>query len=146
MTYHVRSPRTPRVMSVTGASRRIALAQALDAEITAKRSGDEHAAILLLMMLQNRGDDAGKREARPVQSVDEARLSTIGRFVPNICAPSLEISEVAARGNLEPLPYPRRKDLQVVGVRARESCVTGCEPHNAIWKLQQLENLFRVAG
>src|SRR3954467_6892930 len=105
MTYHVRSPRTPRVMSVTGASRRIALAQALDAEITAKRSGDEHAAILLLMMLQNRGDDPRKREPRAVERVDEAWLAAVGGLVTNVGPARLEVGEVAARRNFQPLPY-----------------------------------------
>src|SRR4029079_6585024 len=101
------------------------LSEALGAEIGAERSGDEHAAILLLMVLQNRGDDTRKRQSRSVQGVNETRLPAARRLVADIRAARLEVGEVAAGGNLEPLADAGGLDLEIVGVCAREAVVSG---------------------
>src|SRR5207244_13539629 len=107
-------------------------AQELSAEVLAERSGDADTAILLLMVLEDRGDDAGEREPRAVESVNEARLSAFGRLVPDVGAASLEVGEVAARGDLEPFPDAGRVTLQIVGVGAGKSGVARSQSNDAI--------------
>src|ERR1700741_4366171 len=98
------------------------------------------------MLLENRGDDAWKRQPRTVESVDEARLPALSGFVANIPTPCLEIGEVAARRHLEPLADPWRVRFQIIGVRAGKACVAGCKPDHPIRELEQLQNFFGVSG
>src|SRR5712671_4217017 len=76
--------------------------------------------------------------------MDEARLSTARGFVPDVGAACLEVGEVAARRNLEPLPHSRRVNLEIIGMSAREPGIAGREPDHTIRQLQKLEYVFRV--
>src|SRR5512132_2788454 len=113
MTYHESSARTPSVTSVTGASRRIgrALPEAVCAEVRAERRGNRDRSVRLLMMLEDRGDDAREGEAGAVERVHQARLPSLRGPVLDPRTSRLKVGEVAARRDLEPRAHARGEDF-----------------------------------
>ena len=97
-------------------------------------------------MLEDGGDDSRECESRPIERVHQSRLAAFRRPITDARAPRLEIGEVAARRDLEPLPDSGREDLEIVGVRAGESGVSGRESFHAIRKLEQLKRFLGVSG
>src|SRR5687767_1628387 len=127
-------------MTTTGARRRMTLAENVGAQVRAQRLGDAHAAVGLLVMLEETDDRAREGDAGTVQRVHEARLFPRARAIADVGPPRLEVEEVRAGRHLEPLPDSRSPQLEVVGLRARETGIAAREQEHAIGKLQQLQH------
>ena len=93
------------------------------AQIRPQRLGDHHAAILLLVVLDDRHPGAADRQAAAVQGVDELRL--LAGLEADARPPRLESLEVGAGGDfLEPI-LPGQPDFEVVRLGRGEAQIAG---------------------
>src|SRR5690242_20551443 len=101
-TYDPSSTRNSVATSISDLLRRIMggdgrSADLVDAEIRAQRVRNGDRSVGVLVMLQQTGDRARKRQPRSVQRVYESRLLTLGRAIANVGATRLKVGERAAR-------------------------------------------------
>src|SRR3546814_5310024 len=91
------------------------------AHIGPQRFGQGDAAVLLLVVLQDRYEGAPDREARAVQGVDEACPLLAGLAEPRLHAPGLKLAAIGAARNLAIGALPRQPDLDVEGLLRGEA-------------------------
>ncbi len=99
----------------------------------------------VLVVLEQAGDRARKRQPRSVERVHEPRLLALRRPIANVRAPRLEVGEVAARRHLEPRADARRPRLEIVRHRRAEAGVARREQLAAIRQPESLEHRLGVA-
>src|SRR5665647_1719246 len=114
------------------------------AHIGAQDFGDHHAAILLLIVLDNRHPGAAHRQAAAVDGVGE--LGLLAGPVPNAGAPRLERFEVGAGGDFLVPVLPRQPDFDVVRLRRARAHVAGTEHHGAEGEAEPPQDILGVGG
>src|SRR5689334_9056539 len=114
------------------------------ADVRTKRGRDDHRAISLLVLLEDRNQRATNREARAVERVDRTRSLAGRRPVADLGAPRLEVLVVRARGDLAERALAREPDLDVVGLGRAEAEVAGAQGDHSIMKAEALEHRFRI--
>src|SRR3954468_23437874 len=116
------------------------------AEVGPKDIGDRDGAVWLLVHLEDRRDDPGQREARPVERVDELRLRALLGPVADRHAPRLVVAEVGARADLEPALDARRPDLEVVLLALHEAHLARAHEEHPVRETQALEEDLGTLG
>src|ERR1019366_6760557 len=114
------------------------------AHIGAQDFGDHHAAILLLIVLDNRHPGAAHRQAAAVDGVGE--LGLLAGLVTDAGAPRLERFEVGAGGDFLVPVLPRQPDFDVVLLRRARAHVAGTEHHGAEGEAEPPQDILGVAG
>src|SRR3984957_10033832 len=99
-----------------------------------------HRAIRVLIVLEHRHERALYRKRRAVEGVQRLRLVALRIAPARLHAPRLKGLEVAARGDLAVALLRGQPRLQVVGLGAAETDVTGAQRHGAIGNLQLPEH------
>src|SRR5437764_194397 len=79
------------------------------------RLGDQHAAVLLLKVLEDGGKEAAHSDAAAVERVHELGRALGVAPQPRAHAPRLVVAAIGARGDLAILALEWHPDLQVVG-------------------------------
>ena len=109
----------------------------------------EHAAIGLLVGLQQRDQAAGHRQAGAVEGVEELGLTRLavgpGRAVAQVGPTGLEVGEDRAARYLQPAVGAGAPDFQVEGAGAAETGVAGAELEYPVVQAQGLEQGLGMA-
>src|SRR5271165_2305165 len=115
-------------------SRRLKLSRgnAIGTDVKTQRFGNDHAAIRLLIILDDRNPGASDGEAAAIQGMHEFALSRAFRAITNVGTPSLKRLEVRARRYLTVESLARQPDFDVVGFRGREPQVSGTQDYRAV--------------
>src|ERR1700752_4136459 len=109
-------------MSAGGPARRKAsLGKSVSADIRHQRRRDRDGAVWLLVGLEQGRNRARQRDAGGIQRVDKLGFLARPGAGPDVRTPRLIVGEGARARDLEPLPYPGRPRLQVVGLGGGET-------------------------
>ena len=112
------------------------------AHVGLERRRDRDAAVLVLVVLQDRDERAADRDAGAVEGVDEARALAVLRPVARVHAPRLEVGADRAARDLAIGALPRQPDLDVVGLGRGEAHVAGAERHGAERQVEPLQDVL----
>src|SRR5271165_6743018 len=88
---------------------------AVRANVRTQNFGDQHAAIRLLIVLDNGDPGATDGEAAAIQGVHQFALARAFRTITNVGTTGLEGFKVRARGNLAEQSLARQPHFDVVG-------------------------------
>src|SRR5215472_7124560 len=105
---------------------------------------DHHAAVLLLVVLDNRHPRTSHRQTAAVQRVRV--LGLLASAVANVRAARLVGLVVAAGRDLLVRVLPRQPHLDVVRLRARRTHIAGAQHHSAEREAESPQDVLRVGG
>src|SRR5208283_1616769 len=106
---------------------------------------NQHAAIRLLVVLNNRHPCAPDCESAAVERVHQFRLLAAFRAIADVRPSRLEVRKVRAGRDLAKQSLSRQPDLDVVGLGRRETQVCGTQCNRAVVQPQPLQHLLGIA-
>src|SRR5437868_1396415 len=112
----------------------------------ADRFRQDHAAVALLPVFQDRHHRATDREPAAVERRHQPRLVALRWAEPDLRPPRLEVAERRARADLAVGVLPGQPHLEVVRLLGTEPQVRRAEGHDAMVQSEPLQRLLRVAN
>src|ERR1039457_635434 len=94
---------------------------AIAADVRPQYFGNEHAAVGLLIVLDDRNPCPSDRQAAAIERVHQLRFLAAFRTITDVRASRLKIREVRARGNLAEEILSRQPHFDVIGLRRRKT-------------------------
>src|SRR6516164_11777805 len=121
------------------------LGDAFRAYVGTKNLGQQHAAVRLLIVLDNRNPGAPDGEATAIQSVHKLALARTFGTITNVGTPCLKCFEVGTGRDLAKQSLAREPHFKVIRLGRGESQITGAQDHRAVVQSKPLQDLFGVA-
>src|SRR5882762_983384 len=116
----------------------------LRADVSLQNFRDNHAAIRLLIVLDDRDPCTTHCQAAAVQGMDELRFVLSIWPVANVGPPCLIGFKVRARRNLAEQDLSGQPYFNVIGLRSRRSHVACAQCYYPVMQAEFLKNLFSV--
>ena len=114
-------------------------------QVGAQRLGHDHAAVLLLVVLEDRDQRPADGEAGAVEGVDEAGLLRVLGPAAGVHPAGLEVAAVRAARDLAIAALPGQPDLDVVGPARGEAGVARGQRHHPVGQPQPLQDRLGTA-
>src|ERR1035438_3379766 len=118
---------------------------AIAAKVGPQDFRNEHAAIGLLIVLDDRNPRPSDCQPAAIERVHQLRFLAAFRAITDVRASRLKIREVRARGNLAEETLSRQPYFDVIGLRRRKTQVGGAERHRAIVQAEFLQYGLGIA-
>src|SRR5208337_1312118 len=105
-----------------------------------------HAAVSLLIVLDDRNPCASYRQAAAIQCMQKLRLALALWTITNIRSPRLKAFKIRTRRNLSKQILPRQPDFDVISLGRGESDISGAQRHHTVVQAEFLQNGLGVVG